>query len=175
VGYRCGRVALYERNYCLQVDNSQKHAHLSPNAPRAPRKLHVPGSNAVEIKPRADCRALIGCAASVRLRCADSVARTTRSLASDNCLDTFSSVCSICPTQWRAARLRRSREMQGFQWRAGRRARRCCARTWIPAPIFSPFSRRGFSSQFVRRPRRGIFSGHIIQWSAHRWARSAAQ
>jgi hypothetical protein len=89
VGYRCGRVALYERNYCLQVDSSQKHAHLSPNAPRAPRKLHVPGSNAVEIKPRADRRALIGCAASVRSRCAVSVARTTRSLASDNCLDAF--------------------------------------------------------------------------------------
>jgi hypothetical protein len=98
VGYRCGRVALYERNYCLQVDSSQKHAHLSPNAPRAPRKLHVPGSNAVEIKPRADRRALIGCAASVRSRCAVSVARTTRSLASDNCLDTFSGACSICPT-----------------------------------------------------------------------------
>jgi hypothetical protein len=40
---------------------------------------------------------------------------------------------------------------------------------------FFTFSRRGFSSQFVRRPPRGIFSGRIIQWSAHHWARSAAQ
>ena len=81
----------------MQVDSSQKHAHLSPNAQRAPRKMHALAPNAVEIKPRADCRALIGCAASVRLRCAVSVARTTRSLASDNCLDAFSSACSMCP------------------------------------------------------------------------------
>ena len=89
MGYRCGRVALYERNYCLQVDNSQKHAHLSPNAPRAPRKIQVPASNAIELTLRTDRRALIGCAASVLLRCAVSVARTTRSLASGNCLDAF--------------------------------------------------------------------------------------